>query len=131
MVVRVRPPISSQFSFPRGKLNKMEDPRYGCIREIKEETGFDLSVEQCKEEYSFVVNRKKKGAQMHSITYYVITDVPSTTTFDPKCPEEISEVRWEDINLMEARDEEERTKLKEIISKIRKEKINTPINRHH
>ncbi|KAL7715366.1 mRNA-decapping enzyme [Entamoeba marina] len=122
MVIRVRSPVSPHYSFPRGKLNKGEDLRLGCIREIKEEIGINLNTSQCRPEYSFIIDGRSK-ANMHRTTYYVIPDISIDVVFDPKCPEEICDVKWEYIDSMDAR-EEEREKLKEIISKITKDKSN-------
>ncbi|EKE39124.1 hypothetical protein ENUP19_0173G0011 [Entamoeba nuttalli] len=117
-VIRVRAPSSLHFSFPRGKMNLLEDPRFSCVRETKEETGITISIEQCKQEYSFVIE-SHKGVANHSTTYYVIPDIPMNSEFKPMCKEEIAEVKWELIDKIDAK-ETEKTRLKEIIEKIKK-----------
>ena len=117
MVVRVRSPRSTNYGFPGGKLNKSEDPRYGCIREIKEEIGVELTLDQCREEFSFKMQEKRKG-QYHHITYYVVPDIPVETKFTSKCLDEIADIRWDNITAIGAREERER--LKEVIERIKK-----------
>ncbi|ELP93147.1 mRNA-decapping enzyme, putative [Entamoeba invadens IP1] len=117
-VIRVKSPYSSHYSFPRGKMNKQEDPRFSCMREIKEETGVQLTLEQCKPEFSFTVESKQRTSN-HQTTYYVVPAIPMDVEFKPMCKEEIGDVKWDPIEKIETRDPE-KEKLLEIIEKIKK-----------
>lgn len=114
-VVRVRGPNASHFNFPRGKINKQEDIRCACQRETYEETGIRVELDQCKEEYTIQV----ETARPHTTKYYVVDGIPMDVQFNPMSPEEIAEVKWEDINKIDAAEQE---RLKEVIEKIKRDR---------
>ncbi|KAI9094939.1 Dcp2, box A domain-containing protein, partial [Phlyctochytrium arcticum] len=83
---------SSGWGFPKGKINK-DEPQAPCaVREVYEETGFDITPFLRVNEY---VERTIKGQR---IRLYIVTGVPETTTFIPQTRKEIGDIRWHKLN---------------------------------
>ena len=121
-VVRVRQSKGSYFSYPRGKMNQSENPKYTCIREIKEETGIELSIDQIKEENVIKIEMSKNNMNIaHPLTYYVIPDIPMDVVFKPMSEEEIAEVKWESIETIDSR-HGDKQKLLAIIERLKSSK---------
>lgn len=78
----------TSWSFPRGKKNKDEEDHACAIREVLEETGFDVSNLLNKDEYI----EKIFGQQR--VRLYVIAGVKDDTAFAPLTKKEISEIAW-------------------------------------
>jgi mRNA-decapping enzyme subunit 2 len=83
----------ANWSFPRGKINKDEDDLDCAIREVYEETGFDIKkaglVPRDDEvKYIQIVMREQQ------IRLYVFRNIPMDTVFEPKTRKEISKVEW-------------------------------------
>ncbi|KZM26619.1 5'-(N(7)-methylguanosine 5'-triphospho)-[mRNA] hydrolase [Ascochyta rabiei] len=83
----------AKWSFPRGKINKEENDLDCAVREVWEETGYDLN------QASLVLPEH----QMKSITVtmreqsmmlYVFRGVPMDTYFEPRTRKEISKIDW-------------------------------------
>ncbi|KAG7128230.1 mRNA decapping complex subunit 2 like protein [Verticillium longisporum] len=74
----------ANWSFPRGKINKDEDDLECAIREVYEETGYDLHA---------------AGLQMR---LYVFRDVPMDTHFAPRTRKEISKISWYNLSELPA-----------------------------
>jgi len=79
----------AKWSFPRGKINK-DEPDLDCaIREVYEETGYDLNeaglVRPESEMKSIPVNMREQ-----SMLLYVFRGVPMDTYFEPRTRKEIS-----------------------------------------
>lgn len=78
----------SSWGFPKGKVNKEEEPTHCAIREVLEETGFDISnlidpnefIESC-------INDQL-------VRLYIITGVQLNTKFQPRTRYEIKAVEW-------------------------------------
>ncbi|TPX61252.1 hypothetical protein SpCBS45565_g07310 [Spizellomyces sp. 'palustris'] len=83
---------SSGWGFPKGKINKDEPEAPCAIREVKEETGFDITPYLRVNEY---VERTIKGQR---IRLYILTGVPEATTFIPQTRKEIGDIRWHKLN---------------------------------
>lgn len=82
----------SSWGFPKGKVNKEERPHDCAVREVQEETGFDISKLIDKEEYiDHCVNEQQ-------IRLYIITGVTKDTKFHPKTRKEIKSIEWFPIN---------------------------------
>ncbi|KAJ9152164.1 Mrna decapping complex subunit 2 [Coniochaeta hoffmannii] len=83
----------ASWSFPRGKINKDEDDLDCAIREVDEETGFDIKVAGLVPKHDEV---KYIEFTMHGqqIRLYVFRDVPMDTVFAPKTRKEISNIQW-------------------------------------
>ena len=76
------------WSVPSGGIEKGETAELCCVREVKEETGYDVAIEKPL----FVKDQDIKG--IHATTYYFEVNVVGgmLTVEDPD--ESISEVEW-------------------------------------
>ena len=84
---------NANWSFPRGKINKHEKDLDCAIREVYEETGFDVRaaglVQDEKEvKYIPVTIREQQ------VGLYVFRGVPMDTYFEPRTRKEISKIEW-------------------------------------
>lgn len=78
----------SSWSFPKGKVNEDEDPSRCAVREVLEETGFDISNLIDENEYiESVINEQL-------VRLYIICGVQKDTKFQPKTRKEIKNVEW-------------------------------------
>ncbi|CAA6655260.1 unnamed protein product [Spirodela intermedia] len=78
----------SSWSFPRGKKNKDEEDHTCAIREVLEETGFDISKLLKMDDHVEVV------AGQQRVRLYIIAGVKEGTVFAPLTKKEISEISW-------------------------------------
>ncbi|KAI4385738.1 hypothetical protein MLD38_003733 [Melastoma candidum] len=78
----------SSWSFPRGKKNKDEEDHACAIREVLEETGFDVSNLLNKDEFIEMIFGQQR------VRLYVIAGVKEDTSFAPQTKKEISEIAW-------------------------------------
>ncbi|GMI80615.1 TRIDENT, decapping 2, INCREASED TRANSGENE SILENCING 1 [Hibiscus trionum] len=78
----------TSWSFPRGKKNKDEEDYACAIREVLEETGFDVSALLNKDEYIEVIFGQQR------VRLYIIAGVKDDTAFAPLTKKEISEIAW-------------------------------------
>ncbi|KAF2225911.1 Dcp2, box A domain-containing protein, partial [Elsinoe ampelina] len=88
---------SASWSFPRGKINKDEDDLDCAVREVWEETGFDIS------EAGLVPDRGEVKAiditmRDQNMRLFVFRNVPMDTHFEPKTRKEISKIQWYRLN---------------------------------
>ncbi|CAK3806887.1 mRNA decapping complex subunit 2 [Lecanosticta acicola] len=90
----------ASWSFPRGKINKDEKDLVCAIREVNEETGFDISATD------LVESNLQPDGQVKSIDVtmrdqhmklYVFRGVALDTHFEPKTRKEISKIQWYNI----------------------------------
>ena len=83
----------ANWSFPRGKINKDEKDLDCAIREVYEETGFDIKgagLVGSDEDAKFIeVNMREQQLRL-----YVFRDVPMDTLFEPRTRKEISKIQW-------------------------------------
>ncbi|PHH77199.1 hypothetical protein CDD80_815 [Ophiocordyceps camponoti-rufipedis] len=83
---------ASSWSFPRGKINKDEDDLDCAIREVYEETGFDIRAA------GLVPSHKPKSIEItmreQQLRLYVFRDIPMDTDFQPRTRKEISKIQW-------------------------------------
>lgn len=84
---------SANWSFPRGKINKDETDLDCAIREVYEETGYDirgagLVPDEKDMKYIMVTIREQQ------VGLYVFRGVPMDTHFEPKTRKEISKIEW-------------------------------------
>lgn len=87
-VLMVQPWKSKVWVFPRGKINKNESDEKCAIREVLEETGFDMGAYLVPNEYIEVTRQNK------NIRLYVVKGVPESTVFETQTRKEISEIKW-------------------------------------
>lgn len=83
----------ANWSFPRGKINKDEKDLACAVREVYEETGFDIHAAGLAgtEEGAFHIEMTMREQHMR---LYVFRDVPKDTHFEPRTRKEISKVQW-------------------------------------
>lgn len=82
----------TSWSFPRGKKNKDEEDHKCAIREVLEETGFDVSDLLNKDEYIELIFGQQR------VRLYIITGVKDDTPFAPLTKKEISEIAWQRLD---------------------------------
>lgn len=78
----------SSWGFPKGKVNEDEDPAHCAIREVYEETGFDIT-EYIDPNFYFesIINDQL-------VRLYVITGISLKTKFQPRTRYEIKACEW-------------------------------------
>ena len=83
----------ANWSFPRGKINKDENDLKCAVREVYEETGFDIQeaglVKDEKEMKYIEVTMREQHMRL-----YVFRGVPMSTHFEPRTRKEISKIEW-------------------------------------
>lgn len=83
----------ANWSFPRGKINKDEDDLDCAVREVYEETGFDINaaglVKEAKDMKYIEVTMREQHMRL-----YVFRGVPMNTHFEPRTRKEISKIEW-------------------------------------
>ncbi|KAF9386430.1 mRNA-decapping enzyme subunit 2 [Podila verticillata] len=78
----------SCWGFPKGKINKDEPDTLCAIREVWEETGFDISSRLTDEDYVELTKNDQR------IRLYIIKGVPEDTVFETQTRKEISKIEW-------------------------------------
>lgn len=78
----------SGWGFPKGKVNEDEAPHDCAVREVMEETGFDIKNRICKDIYI----EQKITDQL--VRLYIIPGVSRDTKFNPKTRKEIRNIEW-------------------------------------
>ena len=82
----------ANWSFPRGKINKDERDIDCAIREVYEETGFDVQEAGLVDE-DHVKSIEVTMREQH-MRLYVFRGVPRNTHFQPRTRKEISRIQW-------------------------------------
>lgn len=90
----------ASWSFPRGKINKNEPDLDCAIREVYEETGYDVSAANLVN-----MNRQQDGQvkaidvimREQHMKLFVFRGVPLDTYFEPRTRKEISKIQWYNI----------------------------------
>ncbi|KAL3278562.1 hypothetical protein HHI36_016108 [Cryptolaemus montrouzieri] len=78
----------ASWSFPKGKVNEEEDPAHCAIREVLEETGFDISSFIDPDDWvESIINDQL-------VRLYIIRNIPMTTKFQPQTRCEIKSCGW-------------------------------------
>ncbi|KAK5781703.1 hypothetical protein RI543_000889 [Arxiozyma heterogenica] len=90
-ILLVKGTESDSWSFPRGKISKDEDDEQCCIREVKEEIGFDLT--DYIDENQFI----ERNISAKNYKIYLIKDVPEDFFFQPQVRNEIEKIKWFDF----------------------------------
>uniref|UniRef100_A0AAQ4PET8 m7GpppN-mRNA hydrolase n=1 Tax=Gasterosteus aculeatus aculeatus TaxID=481459 RepID=A0AAQ4PET8_GASAC len=78
----------SGWGFPKGKVNEDEAPHDCAVREVLEETGFDIKNRISKDRYI----EQKITDQL--VRLYIIPGVSKDTKFNPKTRKEIRNIEW-------------------------------------
>ncbi|KAL2864738.1 decapping enzyme complex catalytic subunit DCP2 [Aspergillus lucknowensis] len=83
----------ANWSFPRGKINKDEKDLDCAIREVYEETGYDVreaGLVKDEEDVKFIeITMREQHMRL-----YVFRGVPQGTYFEPRTRKEISKIEW-------------------------------------
>ncbi|KAH6804884.1 decapping 2 [Perilla frutescens var. frutescens] len=82
----------SSWSFPRGKKNKDEEDHKCAIREVLEETGFDVSELLNEDEFLEMIFGQQR------VRLYIVSGVKEDTSFAPLTKKEISEIAWQRLD---------------------------------
>lgn len=82
----------TSWSFPRGKKNKDEEDHTCAIREVLEETGFDVSELLNKDDYIEMIFGQQR------VRLYIVAGVKDDTAFAPLTKKEISEIAWQRLD---------------------------------
>jgi len=85
----------NRWGLPKGSCEKDETNEDGCIREVREETGYQLTIKDLKTSWKFLWYGK-------NINYFIVHGIPLDTRFQPENKNEVLEARFfplnEDIN---------------------------------
>ncbi|KAI5060668.1 hypothetical protein GOP47_0025088 [Adiantum capillus-veneris] len=82
----------ASWSFPRGKKNKDEEDHKCAIREVWEETGFDVSeLLKVEDDLEVVIGEQR-------IRLFIVGGVSESTLFAPRTKNEISDIFWHRID---------------------------------
>lgn len=84
---------SANWSFPRGKINKDENDLDCAVREVYEETGFDIRAAGLVKDEKDMKYIEVTMREQH-MRLYVFRGVPKDTRFEPKTRKEISKIEW-------------------------------------
>lgn len=84
----------SSWGFPKGKINENEDPAHCAIREVYEETGYDISKLIVPTEFI------EQTFNDQYIRLYLVKNVPITTHFAPRTRKEIKCIEWFPVDFL-------------------------------
>ena len=83
----------ANWSFPRGKINK-DEPDLDCaVREVYEETGYDIKAAGLVGNEEEMKHIEVTMREQH-MRLYVFRGVPMDTYFEPRTRKEISKIEW-------------------------------------
>ncbi|ORX47706.1 DCP2-domain-containing protein [Hesseltinella vesiculosa] len=82
----------TNWGFPKGKINEDEEKHDCAVREVYEETGFDITPYLKKDEFSEI----QVADQV--IRLYFVVGVPEDTVFQTQTRKEISEIKWKSLS---------------------------------
>lgn len=91
LICRNKPPACGQWSIPGGRLEPGESLMAACRREVKEETGLDVEVENILS----VIERRVEN--FHYVIVDFMTSLVSKSSFVPIAKTDVSEARWVSI----------------------------------
>lgn len=78
----------ASWGFPKGKVNEDEEPWKCAVREVLEETGFDISKLINKNDYIEAIIHEQ------IVRLYIIGNIPRDTKFQPRTRNEIKACEW-------------------------------------
>ncbi|KAF9654354.1 DCP2-domain-containing protein [Thelephora ganbajun] len=79
---------SAGWGFPKGKINQDEEPHKCAVREVFEETGYDLTG-QINQDHVIEMSIKQQ-----KISLYIVPGVPEDYPFKTRTRKEISKIDW-------------------------------------
>ncbi|KAJ8124484.1 hypothetical protein O1611_g9156 [Lasiodiplodia mahajangana] len=83
----------ASWSFPRGKINKDEDDIDCAIREVYEETGYDLRAAGLVEKNA-PVHPLEVTMHDQQVRLYVFRGIPEDSVFETRTRKEIGDIKW-------------------------------------
>ncbi|KAL6721789.1 mRNA-decapping enzyme subunit 2 [Lecanora helva] len=83
----------ANWSFPRGKINKDELDLECAIREVYEETGYDVEAAGLVPNQERIKYIEMNLREQH-MRLYVFRGIPMNTHFEPRTRKEISKIQW-------------------------------------
>lgn len=90
-ILILRHKLGGHWSFPKGHVEQGETERQTALREVQEETGLKIRL---KESFREVVSYSPRPGINKDVVYFLgVTDQKETTMQ----PEEVSEIRWVDL----------------------------------
>ena len=84
---------SASWSFPRGKINKDERDIDCAVREVYEETGYDIRAAGLVKDEDEMKSIEVTMREQH-MKLFVFPGVPKDTHFEPRTRKEISKIEW-------------------------------------
>jgi len=63
--------VFGRWTLSKGKLEQDEDPKHGVVREIKEEMGIDITVEEELLNNEYIANHPQDGKIRKQVTYFL------------------------------------------------------------
>ncbi len=88
---------SASWGFPKGKIGKDEDPVDCAIREVFEETGFDIGSRL--DPINFI-EATTSGSAGQATRLFIIPGVPESTSFITQTRKEISKIGWHRVDAL-------------------------------
>ena len=87
----------SNWSFPRGKIDQNEEDLKCAVREVYEETGYDLKASGLVGEERDVkfIDLQIRGQELKM---YIFRGIPVDTHFEPRTRKEISKIQWHKLS---------------------------------
>jgi mRNA-decapping enzyme subunit 2 len=79
---------TSAWSFPKGKINEMEERSACAVREVLEETGYDLTGQ------INLSNVVELSIRDQSLSLFIVPNVPEDFPFETRTRKEISKISW-------------------------------------
>ncbi|KAI5863157.1 hypothetical protein GGS23DRAFT_568515 [Durotheca rogersii] len=91
----------SRWSFPRGKINKDEDDLDCAVREVYEETGYDLREAGLIDRNEPLAPLQVTMRDQH-IQLFVFRGIPEDTVFKTRTRKEIGDIKWYGVSELPA-----------------------------
>lgn len=85
----------ASWTFPKGKINQNESDANCAIREVMEETGFDVAPLLDERVY---IEQVLRGEQRNRL--FIVPGVAESTAFCPQTRKEISDIKWHLLNTL-------------------------------
>eukprot|EP00466_Bigelowiella_natans_P019461 jgi/Bigna1/45740/e_gw1.153.3.1 len=91
-VVMVQAYNTDVWAFPKGKINRNEEPKECAIREVMEETGLDIAEYVRPKGVPMLEGQDEKTGRI--IRLYIVRGYPEDCEFETQTVKEISAIEW-------------------------------------
>lgn len=91
LVRRANPPLQGQWSIPGGLVEVGETTREAAVREVREETGFEVDPERLVEVFERILRDDNSRVEYHFVLIDYFCRIISGTE---KAGSDVSELRW-------------------------------------